>query len=413
MANLNGVTTTKGKIGASALAPTTSTTLMIVGGYATLNPAPNGIFHVLYTMKDAELLGITAEADQLEPAHVFRHVSEFFRIAGEGTKLYLAIRPVIETVQYILTVVGPAYSIAQDILIATDGDVRQLAIADNSPLGATLDQLEVTLTNSLALAQALADWAYKNHFPLRILLEGRNWQGNSAVTTNLRSLNFPNVAVVIGQDFSYSQNTSANDKYADVGTAVGTLAAAQINQNIGDNTAFNLTDDTKGKWLVPSLSNGLANSVQYAALQTLEDKGFIFGISYVGMAGVRWNNDHVCVPVLIDSDGNINEHTLAYGRTVDEAVRGLRAALLPKVKTTQPVNPVTGLLPPGVVKNFDGIGDTMFGNMVNRGQISAGKTTTDPNSDLLIEKVLKIAYAIVPTGTIGEIRGTINLQNKL
>jgi hypothetical protein len=412
MANLNGVTTTKGKIGPSVLAPKTSTSLMIITGYDVL-PEPNGLFHIIYNMKDAELVGITPEADELQPAHVFRHISEFYRIAGEGTKLYVAIRPVIENIQTILTNIGTANSIAQNILAATDGDVRQLTIADNSPLGASIDQLEATLINSLPLAQGLANWAYDNHFPLRILLEGRNWAGNSAVTKNLRTLNFANVAVVIGQDHLYASATAASNKFADVGTALGTLAAADINQNIGDNTAFDLTNDTKGKWLKPGLSNNIANRLQIAALQTLEDKGFIFGITYVGMAGVRWNNDHVCIPVVIDSDGNINEHTLAYGRTVDEAVRGLRSVLLPKVKTRQPVNPATGLLPPGVVKNFDGIGDTLFGDMVNRGQISGGKTTTDPSSDLIVEKVLKVSYAIVPTGTIGEIKGIINIQNKL
>ncbi|MDD2984671.1 MAG: hypothetical protein PHQ74_14930, partial [Crocinitomicaceae bacterium] len=73
----------------------------------------------------------------------------------------------------------------------------------------------------------------------------------------------------------------------------------------------------------------------------------------------------------------------------------------------------TGKLPVGVVKYFDSLGDGVFNLMQSRLHISAGKTYTDPNSDLLIEKQLKVRFKIVPYGSIGEIVADINLNKTI
>jgi hypothetical protein len=165
--------------------------------------------------------------------------------------------------------------------------------------------------------------------------------------------------------------------------------------------------------MIPGLSNHVKNIDQTTDLQTLEDKGYIFGLEYVGMAGVRWNNDHTCTPIIVDADGNINEHTIGYGRTFDKAVRLLRSGYLPTVKSVQPIDPKTSKLPAGVVKNFDGIGNTIFSDMVSRGEISYGEANTDPNSDLLVEKSLKVGFKVVPYGYANFIAGSMNLKKSV
>ncbi|WP_262713263.1 DUF2586 family protein [Aquimarina algiphila] len=148
-------------------------------------------------------------------------------------------------------------------------------------------------------------------------------------------------------------------------------------------------------------------------MQTLEDKGYIFGMTYTGLSGVRWNNDHTCTEIILDAEGNVNEHTIAYGRTLDKAIRLLRTALLPKIKTSHPVDPKTGKLPVGVIKNFEDIGDTVLGDMILRKEITDGKTTVDPDSDLVVEKNLGTDFTIVPYGSVGEIKGSINLKTNV
>ena len=164
--------------------------------------------------------------------------------------------------------------------------------------------------------------------------------------------------------------------------------------------------------MVPGLSNHQTNKEVFAQLQTFEDKGYVFGLAYSGLAGIRINGDHVCAPVVIDSEGNMNEHTIAYGRVMDDCARKLRTAYLPKVKKTYPVNEA-GKLPTGVIVSLEGIGDRIFTDMENASEISAGKTTVDPDSDLLIAKELKVSFNVQPTGVLGFLNGTINLKSSI
>lgn len=413
MSDINGVNIEKGRIGANTINKGDGISAMVIAANLT-DKTPNGIVKTLYNMKDVVEAGFGAAYDTTFNHSVHRHLKEFYRIAGEGQKLYLMTVPVVTTMVDILE--KPEF--AKKLIVQAKGEIKQLAVAMNPNTdNVSLNGLPTDVYNSIPKAQALADWAFENNFSVRILLEGHSYKSPASSVADLRAIenvSAPNVSIVIGQDWKHAETkTNQAQKYADVGTALGTVSAATVEQNIGDNEVFNLTDATKGAWLIPGLSSHQPNTDIFGDLQTLEDKGYIFGLEYSGMDGVRWNNDHVCVEIIKDSEGNINEHTIAYGRTHDKALRLLRAALLPKVKKSYPVDPATGLLPIGVQKYLKGIGDTVFGDMVRRKEISAGEMYVDPTSDLVTEKVLKTSYAIVPYGTIGEIRGTSNLKSSL
>ncbi len=411
--SLQGAEISKGKIGANALAEGTGVSALIVAGTAPAGLA-HGVVKEIHNIVDAENIGITAASDTTASIHLHRHISEFYRMAGAGQLLYLMVVPQATTMVAILEDTGNVF--AKKLLIEAQGKVRQLAIAVN-PTDATvhLNGLATDVFNAIPKAQALYDWADTNYMPCNILLEGYDYAGTAAAVVDLRdNVAAPNTSIIIGQDWDYAEAKAGNlKKYADVGTALGTLSKAFINQNIGDNEVFNLTDAGREVWLVPGLSSHQKNTVVFSDLETLDTKGFIFGFEYLGQAGVRWNDDHTCVEVILDASGNINEHTIAYGRTHDQARRLLRKALLPKVKSTQPIDKKTGLLPIGVIKNFEKMGDTVLSDMVTRGEISFGKTTVDPTSDLVIEKLLKITFSIIPYGNIGAIQGTSNLKTKL
>ena len=202
---------------------------------------------------------------------------------------------------------------------------------------------------------------------------------------------------------------------ADLGTMLGSIAKKAVNENIGEVEGGNLVDVTNNKWLVAGLSNHQTVAGWDSQLEALDSKGYVFAISYTGIAGYYWNNDHTCTPIKKDKDGYFNEYTISYGRTHDKAVRDLRTCLLPKVKSTQPVDPSTGKLPQALVTYFERLADDdVFNTMAAEGLITAGKTTVDPNSDLLISpRELKVSFVLVPTGQIDEIKGTINLKTSI
>ncbi|MDD1617223.1 MAG: DUF2586 family protein, partial [Methylococcaceae bacterium] len=406
MANLDAVNIKKGKVGANKLDNDRRVSAIIVG----TPPIPTLAFKetvTLYGLYDAELNGITAAFDVANNVNVYRHVREFYRMAGEGVPLNLMAVAQTETLQ----------SIAQDVagdklkrlLIDSDYKVRQLAIAFNpiedveNPI-VHIDGLVPDVFGSIPLAQGTAEWAYDQFMPTHIFIEGYNLNGLASVVPNLRDIEnveATKVTLVIGQDWQYAETKTGNaQKFADVGTFLGVCAAAAINQNIGDNDAFDLMDATKQAWMVPGLSNHKTIKELYAELQTFETKGYVFGVTYPGLAGVRINNDHVCAPIKIDAEGNMNEHTIAYGRVMDDCARQIRTAYLPKIKKTYPVD-AAGKLPTGIRVGLETIGDDIFTDMEKAVEISAGKTTIDPNSDLLLAKELKVAYNVQPTGVLG------------
>lgn len=414
MADLNGATISKGKIGANALAVSDAVSGLIAAAPVAANLAL-GIVETIYNLVDTEVLGITPAYDKANNVNVYRHVSEFYRIAGEGTKLYILLVAQATTLVEMCESANDTFGKA--LITEGEGEIKQISLSVNPTEETTLlNGIPDDVYNAIAKAQLLYNWADENFMPCQILLEGYDFGGNAGASVDLRAIEnvaAPNVSVVIGQDYDFAETLIGNaQKFAEVGTALGTVSAAAVNQNIGDNERFSLTNALRKIWLVAGLSNHTTIKSNLSQLQRLEDKGYIFGLTYAGMAGVRWNNDHTCVEIIVDAEGNINEHTIAYGRTHDKARRLLRSALLPKVKTSQPVDK-NGKLPTGVVKYFENLGDTVLADMVTAKEISFGKTIVDPNSDLLIAKELKSQFQIVPYGTVATIKGTSNLKNSI
>ena len=202
---------------------------------------------------------------------------------------------------------------------------------------------------------------------------------------------------------------SIGKKFADVGTFLGNIASHAWNRNPGEVATQNLTDATRGIWLVGGLSNHLDYSSVYNDLETLNDKGYVFPIRYQGTSGWFWNDGHCCTPIILDAAGNLNQHTIYLSHTIDMTKRALRQAFLPEVK--KPVELEDGKIPEDMVGYYNAVGDNVFGMMASRSLISYGRTNVNPESDLLIAKVLDVQFAVIPTGMVNEIVGTINLKS--
>lgn len=414
MSDLNGVNIKRGKVGANRLGSDD-----VISGIIITTPAAANLgFNVpvtVYNTSDVEDLGITKEFDKTNNVHVYEHLSEFYRLAGNGTELHLMIAEQAQTMVTLLDVA------AKKLLVSADGKIKQFGIAVNLAPTATVTLLNGfpdDVYNSIAAAKALEEWSEANFMPVTVFIEGHHYAGTASSSADLRDI--PNLSaegvagLVIGQDYDVATaRTGHAQKYAFLGTVLGVTASCTVEQNIGENETKNLTSESKKLLINPALSNHVKNSEQYASLQTLENKGYIFGVTYTGMAGVRLNNDHVCAPKILDDDNQINEHTIAFGRIGKKARRALRTAYLPKVKTNWIVDETTGKLSPGTLAALEEIGDKVFADMKKRGEITYGKTKVDPNSDLIVEKILNLSFVVVPKGNIGEISGNINLKTQI
>lgn len=421
---MRGVIINKGKVGASASGSAASISGMIFNGVAVAGKLELSKGYTLYSVDDAAAIGINAAYDTTNKVIVYKHISEFYRRSGEGTELHIMVVPQTILPAAIFEDLTSIY--AKKLVSFAQGKIRQLALAFNPAQDYTetvTDGINTDIRASIAKAQAFAEWAYDTDRPLQVILEGRSYSGNAVSAINLRTLEVSagvaleadKVSIVIAQDYDYADGLWAlGMKHAAVGTLLGTIASIDVNQSIGEVETLNLSDAAKGIFTNAGLSSHARITDVEGSLDTLDTKGYIFAGLYTGLSGYRFNWGHVCAPEKEDADGNINESTIEYGRTVGDAVRRLRIALLPKVKTTQPVDPTTGKLPYGVVKFFENTGDNVFADMVAAGLISGGKTTVNPDSNLQTgDRTLEAGFVIVPTGTIKQIVGTLNLKTKL
>ncbi|MBR6355005.1 MAG: hypothetical protein IKS01_04410 [Paludibacteraceae bacterium] len=425
MGSLKGVNIQRGTIGASVDQGADAITGLLATGVAVAADAANGISGIalgqtvkLTSLTDAEAYGINESYDSTNSLSVYRHISEFYRMFPNGT-LYLMLYSGDMEAAF-------AEQYAKKLIIDANGEIRILGIA-NTPAAATEEYLNgfpEDVFGSIQLGQQLYDWAFSTFRPCQIILEGRDFNAaNAASALNLRNITISNqvleafkVSVCIAQDWKFADGLDAiRKKMADLGTMLGSIAKKAVNENIGEVEGGNLVDTTNNKWLVAGLSNHQTIAGWDSQLEALDSKGYIFAISYTGIAGYYWNNDHTCTPIKKDKDGYFNEYTISYGRVHDKAVRDLRTCLLPKVKSTQPVDPDTGKLPQALVTYFERLADDdVFNAMAAEGLITAGKTTVDPESDLLISpRELKVSFVLVPTGQIDEIKGTINLKTSI
>lgn len=421
---IKGVDIQRGAIGAAINDNADSISALLVNGPAVVADVPNGIAGIslgqvvkLTSRIDAASYGIDAAYDAANNVRVFRHIDEFFRLAGEGTYLYLQLytgTPV--------DALGDTY--AKALIAQSFGEIRQLSLAYNPPTGYTpvlVDGLEENIRLAIPAAQLFYEWTFETFRPCQVIVEGRGFSAVSAATAlDLRAITvatnimeYTKVSLCIAQDWTYAETLDAiGEKMADVGTMLGAVAKLPVHRNIGEVETMNITDTVKQDWLIPGLSNHSKITDWDAQLEGLDAKGYCLVIAYTGYAGHYFNDDHTCTPVVIDAEGVMNESSISLGRVHDKACRVLRTSLLPKVKTTQPVDSTTGKLPSGIVKYFEGIGDAAFDTQM-AGEISIGKTTVDPNSDLLTPpKELKASFVVVPQGQIGVIRGIINLKKQ-
>lgn len=420
--SIKGVNIKRGKVGAGINALADAISGLLVNGPAVVADLNNGVLGIavgtavaLTSTSDAIAYGITAEYDSTNKVRVFRHIDEFYQKRGEGVTLWLMLYTGVPT-----DALGVDY--ARKLIAQANGEIRQLAIAYNpaTNYAATyVDGLEEDIRDAIPAAQELYDWAFETYRPCQMILEGRGFNAvNDTAALNLRGITvsgnimeYYKVTLCIAQDWTYAETQDTiGKKMADVGTLLGSIALQPVHKNVGEVETMNLTNTAKGRWLVAGLSNHTKVVDFEPYLPGLDTKGYVFAMSYTGYAGYYWNDDHTCTPVIVDEDDNMNENSISLGRVHDKACRVLRTSLLPKVKSTQPVDSTTGLLPPTIVTYFEEIGNTAFDTKM-KGEVSYAKTKVDGSSNLLVApKELKCSFVVIPQGQVGVITGTINLK---
>ena len=359
--------------------------------------APSGLALLtarqLFSLTDAEALGITSAYDTTNSCKVHKHIKEFYTEGGKGRTLWIML--VSNAVSMATMADKTQANYAVKLLDAASGSIRLLGITRSAPGAYTPvtagNGLDVDSLNAALNAQALATEYADNFKPLRVLVEGYAYTGVPAEAKDLKTLTHNRVSVVLGDTA-----TGAN---AAVGLLLGRLAKVPVQRNPGrvkdgavaTNTAF------LGATNVATIST--------ASIQVLHDKGYILFRLYSGRSGFYYNDDPTA------TIGTDDYSSLARGRVIDKAIRIAYNTFVNEILDEVLID-ADGRI--ATVKA--GYYEAIIANQVNtamtaNGEISAFEAFVDPLQNVLSTGKICVDLRIVPVGYAKEIKVTLGFNN--
>lgn len=353
---------------------------------AIISNAGKGL--ILTSLSQAESLGLTLSASANGASPFYEHISEFFRLAPEGT-LYLFNN---KTVANLLA------------FIKENKEIKGFGIVDDfgaATQEATIAQYQSGIINVLATENRLIDFG---------IIGWNNF--NVANVIDLTELDAPQISVlVVG---------SGTSTFAAVGAFLGMLAVRKVNENAGSvdiqnkplekrgSSDYTLTDKNKGLWVNPKLTGGATiSSLTKAQLTDLENKGYIYAASYEGYPGAFFTNSKTCISQA--SDYCFIENN----RVWNKAARTLRIALLPEVKGVVKKNPTTGFIKSTTISRWTGIGNKALEQMVTNDEISGFDIYINPQQVVNSTQPVKIKASVVMDGIVHEFEVALGLTNSI
>ncbi len=328
-----------------------------------------------FSVKEAEAAGITDEANNAYRL-VHYHIAEYFRVNPQST-LWVGLLDTPTTVE------NPIL----DFQNFTDGQLRQLGIMYPP---ATLITDLVSIVQGLH-AQALL--CYKEYMPLHVVYAPH-------LPTNLVVSSLPNLrtgtsyycSVLISQDGAGVGNAlfaDLNHSVTAIGACLGAISLAKVHESIGWVGKFNMASTELD---VPALSNGKKMKelfVTDAAYEALNNKGYIFLRKLRGISGTYFNGSHTAVALTNDFN------SIERNRTIDKAIRGVRAFLLPEFNRPLYVD-AAGNLRPDILGYLESKGKAFLEQMFNEGEISNFGLLIDPTRNVIDTNEVIVNIAIQP-----------------
>lgn len=385
---------------------------MIMAVVVALADLPGGTAHYdvyeLLQTTDADAKGFDAAFDANNDYLINQQVSEFFRLAMPGNKLFLVPVPDALTAAAIMAVAG-----FQQAIKGTTG--KCLGIFGTATEAEDIDTITEaiqTQIDALATEKFLLD---------AVIIQGIGKAGGTtAVATypDNRAKVAPNVSVSIAQDGKVASTAAAHAKYADIGSILGMLSVRQVNENVGSVDILNKPDAAKGnenyplniadKWADVRLSDGTkVSTLSQADMASLTAKGYIFAGSYQDYAGVYFSNSPTCVELA--SDYSFIENN----RTWNKASRGIRKALMPKIKGIIKKDAATGFIRSTSITALTNLALKPLDKMLADNEISGREVYIDPKQTVNINTPLQIKATVVKDDIAHEITVDLGLATQV
>lgn len=335
---------------------------------------------IVYSISEVESLGITQGGANTKTT--WYHLDQFFKKQPKG-KLYLNL----------ISDASISYASVETLQNFAGGEIRQIGFFDP---GTTFATATVTTLQASATNLENADK------PVSIIYQANTRAiANVGAFVDLRALSAKNVSVCIGEDgagLGTAIATATSKTLGCIGAVLGAVSNAKVHENIGWVEKFNVVDGSEFDEPAISCASSslLVKTISTTALDGLNDYGYIFMRKYVGLNGTYFND----APTAISQTSDYAY--IENNRTIDKAIRNVRAFLLPSVNAPLYVN-ADGTLTEDVISKFKNDAERGLESMERDGELSAFSVIINPVQDVLTTSKIEIAIKLVPVGVAREI----------
>ena len=359
---------------------------IILSGVAVADTLALNKPYAIYSPDGAKALGITPTGDNKE---AYRHISEFYLVAGSGAKLWILLVPgtakLSELVDSDLDVCP-----AKKLLNRAGGEIVALGLTSTAEVVDTIDGLDSEVYTAMTKAQVLADEYQKKIMPFVTILEGRKFSGDADSLRDLKKESRYRNAICLC--------STQTDGSASVGLVLGRIAALPVQRKISRVKNGSLPID------YGYLSDGVLVNEDREDLGTIHDKRFIIFRKFPSKSGFYFNGDFTATSAT--DDLNI----IARIRTIDKATKIAYNTYIEELDDDVDVND-DGTINASVAAYLKERIETQV-NGAMAGEISNFEATIDTSIDVLAGNAQKIYLDITPKGYLSAIRVVLGFRNQ-
>lgn len=362
-------------------------------------------FKKVFTLQEAEALGITSDSvnDATKIAHY--HIAQYFRMLSKsGNTGVLFI--------YLFDENAGVYDGGQeveDLQNFADGELRQIGV-----------YYDIALASSLvtAVSDSIETLIGQDRPTIGIIGADISAVADLSLLVDLRVLGESWVSVDIAQDGSGTGKAlfdSVGQSITALGATLGTIALSNVHENIGWVAKFDVADSVE--FQEPAFANGqLSKDIADSLIDTIDTQGYIQLIKRQEITGTFYMDSPQTT--LATSDFAFIENS----RTIQKAVRLSRQKLLPFINSPLYVDAVSGQLSEVTIFGLENAVLTGLEEMATAGEISVNQATgklpngsvlIDPNQNVLTTSQVVITVKIVPVGVAREIIVNIGFVPKI
>lgn len=359
---------------------------IILSGVAVADTLALNKPYAIYSSDGAKALGITPTGDN---ATAYRHISEFYAVAGSGAKLWILVVPgtakLSELVDSDLDVCP-----AKKLLNRAGGEIVALGLTSTAEVVDSIDGLDSEVYTAMTKAQILADEYQKKIMPFVSIIEGRKFTGDADSLRDLKTESRYRNAICLC--------STQTDGSASVGLVLGRIAALPVQRKISRVKNGSLPID------YGYLSDGLIVNEDREDLGTIHGKRFIIFRKFPNKSGFYFNGDFTATSAT--DDLNI----IARIRTIDKATKIAYNTYVEELDDDVDVND-DGTLNASVAAYLKERIETQV-NGAMAGEISNFVATIDTSVDVLAGNAQKIYLDITPKGYLSAIRVVLGFRNQ-